>query len=102
MVLGTDMGKHSPLLTTVHAKLLDRYDASIGVGSRYDALTSGQEHIMLQLFLKSADLGHSALPIRGHMELVHPTQDEFFRHGDAERARGLPLSPLADTTNEMK
>jgi hypothetical protein len=98
MVLATDMGKHFPVLTAVQAKLLDHYDASKGAGSRYDALTSEQQHIMLQLFLKSADLGHCGLPIRSHLEWVQRIQDEFFRQGDAECARGLPLSPLADRT----
>ena len=46
--------------------------------------------------LKCADLGHLASPQRVHRKWVHLLEEEMFRQGDLEKARGYPVSPLMD------
>ncbi len=50
--------------------------------------------------LKCADLGHLTAPLSVHLKWVSGLEEEFFKQGDAERAQGLPISPLCDRTKE--
>jgi len=45
-----------------------------------------------------ADLGHAALPWELHVKWSQRVQEEFFRQGDLERAKGVEVSPLSDRT----
>eukprot|EP00873_Tetraselmis_striata_P021131 jgi/Tetstr1/441395/TSEL_029643.t1 len=96
LVLATDMSKHFSILTAVQAKVLDHFDVSLGPEKRYTTLSSEQQHITLQLFLKAADLGHCGLPIESHVAWVDRIQQEFWAQGDREKELNLPLSPLSD------
>ena len=51
---------------------------------------------LLQMALKCADLGHLASPERVHRQWVHLLEEEMFRQGDLEKARGYVVSPLMD------
>jgi hypothetical protein len=46
--------------------------------------------------LKAADLGHLCEPTAAHLRWVAALEEEFFRQGDAEKAAGLPVTPLFD------
>ncbi len=35
-----------------------------------------------------------------HLRWVHALEEEFFRQGDEERARSMPISPLCDRTKD--
>ncbi|KAJ9513056.1 hypothetical protein QJQ45_029455 [Haematococcus lacustris] len=59
-------------------------------------LDETERMISLQLALKCADLGHTAAALPVHLKWVAGLEEEFFRQGDAERAAGLPISPLFD------
>jgi hypothetical protein len=50
----------------------------------------------MQIAFKCADLGHIAESREVHLRWVAALEEEFFRQGDAERAAGLPISPLFD------
>ncbi|MEW5305766.1 MAG: hypothetical protein WDW36_008285 [Sanguina aurantia] len=54
--------------------------------------------LSLQMALKLADLGHLSAPLHVHLRWVAALEEEFFRQGDAEKACGLPVSPLFDRT----
>ena len=54
--------------------------------------------LSLQMALKLSDLGHLAASREVHMRWVQALEEEFFLQGDAERAAGLPISPLCDRT----
>ena len=49
-----------------------------------------------QMAMKCADLGHlsSARPV--HLKWVRLLEEEMFRQGDLEKAKGYPVSPLMD------
>ena len=51
---------------------------------------------LLQMALKCADLGHLAREEAVHREWVRRLEEEMFRQGDLEKARGYPVSPLMD------
>jgi cAMP-specific phosphodiesterase 4 len=53
---------------------------------------------LVQVAFKCADLGHIAESREVHLRWVAALEEEFFRQGDAERAKGLPISPLFDRT----
>ena len=46
--------------------------------------------------LKCADLGHLASAEGVHLKWVGLLEEEMFRQGDKEKARGYPVSPLMD------
>lgn len=54
--------------------------------------------LSLQMALKCADIGHIVESLETHKKWVSALEEEFFLQGDAERAAGLPISPLFDRT----
>jgi hypothetical protein len=56
--------------------------------------------LSLQMALKCADLGHLAAPLGVHLRWVAALEAEFFAQGDAEKAAGLPVSPLCDRNKQ--
>ena len=50
----------------------------------------------LQMAMKCADLGHLASAKSVHLKWVSLLEEEMFRQGDMEKAKGYPLSPLMD------
>jgi hypothetical protein len=99
MVLATDMGKHFAVMTAVQTRVLDQHCSSDGRKSvSFSDFNDEQMHNLMQLILKAADLGHCGLPINQHLQWVHGLEQEMWAQGDLEKARGLPISPLADRT----
>ena len=49
-----------------------------------------------QMAMKCADLGHLASAEGVHLKWVGLLEEEMFRQGDKEKARGYPVSPLMD------
>ena len=50
--------------------------------------------LVLQMGLKCADLGHLTADRDVHTRWVRCLEEEFFRQGDREKSRGVPVSPL--------
>ncbi|MEW5305806.1 MAG: hypothetical protein WDW36_008323 [Sanguina aurantia] len=61
-------------------------------------LDNTERLLSIQMALKLADLGHLSAPLHVHLRWVAALEEEFFRQGDAEKACGLPVSPLFDRT----
>lgn len=53
----------------------------------------------MQMALKMADIGHLSAPRELHKMWAARLEDELFLQGDAEKAAGLPISPLMDRTS---
>ena len=49
-----------------------------------------------QIVLKCADLGHLASSEQVHLQWVTLLEEEMFRQGDLEKAKGYKVSPLMD------
>ena len=52
--------------------------------------------LLLSMCLHSADVGNPAKPWQLSCEWSARVMDEFFRQGDTEMDRGLPVSPFMD------
>lgn len=52
-----------------------------------------------KMAMKCADLGHLASAEHVHVKWVHLLEEELFRQGDLEKARGYPVSPLMDRSS---
>ena len=61
-------------------------------------MVQGTITVALQMALKCADLGHLASAEGVHLKWVGLLEEEMFRQGDKEKARGYPVSPLMDRT----
>ncbi|KAF5826760.1 hypothetical protein DUNSADRAFT_2121 [Dunaliella salina] len=69
-----------------------------GAGSKKTMVIEDEElrMLVLQVSLKCADLGHLTHQWEVHKRWVEMLEEEVFRQGDAEKERGLPVSPLMD------
>ena len=52
------------------------------------------------MILKCTDLGHLASEESVHRKWVAALEEEMFRQGDLEKAKGYPVSPLMDRNLE--
>ena len=87
VILGTDMKYHFDHLTKFKTR---RGSDAFEAPDRKDL------RLMLTMCLHSADVGNPAKPWRLSCEWSARVMDEFFRQGDTEMGRGLPVSPFMD------
>mmetsp|Transcript_29049 Transcript_29049/g.34258 ORF Transcript_29049/g.34258 Transcript_29049/m.34258 type:complete len:709 (+) Transcript_29049:149-2275(+) len=95
-VLATDMDDDKRLRNLFQEALDKRL---VGGINEFVPGTKEEAILTLQMTLKSADLGHLALPWDSHVNWVERLENEFFAQGDKESALGLsPISFLMDRT----
>ena len=87
VVLGTDMKYHFDHLTKFKTR---RGSDAFEAPERKDL------RLLLSMCLHSADVGNPAKPWQLSCEWSARVMDEFFRQGDTEMERGLPVSPFMD------
>jgi hypothetical protein len=87
VILGTDMKFHFDHLT----KFKTRNSAGA-----LDAPDKKDVRLMLAMCLHSADVANPAKPWALSREWSARVMDEFFRQGDTESSKGLPISPFMD------
>ena len=85
MILKTDMKYHSSVCKDF-----------LSVG--HPPNTGDAIFTVLPLCIKCADLAHVTLPWKQHREWVKRLEQEFFLQGDAERNKGIRISPMMDRT----
>lgn len=81
MVLATDIKRHFGVLSEFNTGFYGRSDESKG-------------DITQQILIKIADLSHLSAPWLVHKVWVDRLQEEYFLQGDAEIAKGLPVTPF--------
>jgi hypothetical protein len=87
VILGTDMKYHFDHLTKFKTR---RSSGAFEAPDRKDV------RLMLAMCLHSADVGNPAKPWKLSCEWSARVMDEFFRQGDTEMSKGLPVSPFMD------
>merc|ERR1719242_1124834 len=93
-VLATDMSQHSAHSETLE-KLVEEYGDTDCVDAE-DRATNKFADEFLPIVLHTADLGNLCKEIKYYSEWVDRLMNEFFKQGDKERERGLPISFLCD------
>lgn len=96
LVLATDLGAHFDFLaqfkSSVSSGSLDSSSPDKLIGPNAFA-----NRLMIQkMALKASDLGHSCKTLNLHEKWTHRITEEFYRQGDSERMRGIPISPFMD------
>ena len=90
MVLATDL--------SVHFDVLSKFRARLSAEDGLMAENPEDRSLLLQIGLKCADVSNGAKPENlAHMWTMRIVE-EFFRQGDAEARRSLPISPFMDRT----
>ena len=87
VILGTDMKYHFDHLT--------KFKTRAGAGA-FDSPDRKDVRLLLAMCLHSADVSNPAKPWNLSVEWSARVMDEFFRQGDSEMDRGLPVSPFMD------
>eukprot|EP00899_Mesostigma_viride_P026281 jgi/Mesvir1/6838/Mv09017-RA.1 len=59
-------------------------------------LKENDKLLLLQLMIKVADLGHIMKRLDLHLHWTQRVVDEFYRQGDAERSKGMPITTFMD------
>jgi len=57
--------------------------------------------LLMQMVMKVADVSHPCKPFKIHQMWSDLISDEFFKQGDRERAKGIPVSPLCDQSKHV-
>jgi len=91
LVLGTDMKNHFGLLGDVQCLIGDH-----GPDFRTWPRTDDTFMKLARFLLHCADISNPSKPTDLSKKWTHNIMEEFFRQGDAERARGMPISPMCD------
>ena len=85
LVMATDMKKHEQLLSCFRSQAICQQEE-----------LEISRSIILQMVVKMADLGHLALPLQQHKMWVGLLEEEFYRQGDLEKEKSLPVSKYMD------
>lgn len=89
IVLATDMAGHSELLQAFNANLKL-------LGPDLGAWGADQRNLALRMCVHCADIANPAKPLPLALQWTERVVTEFFNQGDAEKKRGIPVSPLCD------
>ncbi|GAX79175.1 hypothetical protein CEUSTIGMA_g6615.t1 [Chlamydomonas eustigma] len=112
-VLATDMHNHHSIISAFNIKfkppppdaqpplsgLMCKNSCTFSDGNVLMwTLDDDARSLVMQMSLKCADLGAIAADYDIHALWVQRLQEEFHNQGDAEKALGIPVSPLMDRT----
>ena len=122
MVLATDMSAHFKHLGELKSQLEGQHKEKPYVGNmcctdtnkcpephltnilffrfiRWSNTSASDRQIVLETALHAADLGNPTKSLPIYLEWTGRVMEEFYRQGDLERKRGLPISQMMDRTN---
>ena len=98
-ILSTDMANHGEVISLIKAKIKTCEDEGLDTFT----LLSGNEktkfdeqQILLNYMIHAADLGHNCKKFKISLQWVEVLCEEFWRQGDMEKKKGIPVSFLCD------
>eukprot|EP01105_Mastigella_eilhardi_P011680 TRINITY_DN2685_c0_g1_i18.p1 TRINITY_DN2685_c0_g1~~TRINITY_DN2685_c0_g1_i18.p1 ORF type:complete len:1121 (-),score=225.46 TRINITY_DN2685_c0_g1_i18:300-3626(-) len=86
LVLATDMAKHVEIISQALSR--------IAGGQSLDPVVKADAQLILQVFIKAADIGNSCRPWRLCERWAQLVAKEFCHQGDLEKRQGLAVSPF--------
>jgi len=87
MVLATDNQNHSAQLSLLKTKMT-RKD--------FPSTKGDDKQLLLNIILHAADISNPTRPLECYLKWVPRVMEEFFRQGDLEKQKHLPVSPFFD------
>ena len=98
-ILSTDMANHGEVVSLIRAKIkaceeegLNRFILLSGnEKSKFD-----EQQMLLNYLIHAADLGHNCKKFKISLQWVKLLTEEFWRQGDMEKSKGIPVSFLCD------
>jgi len=97
LVLATDLGAHFDFLAQFKSSISSgTLDASADKLVQATPAAGANRLMIYKMALKCGDLGHSCKTLALHEKWTHRITEEFYRQGDEERKRSLPISPFMD------
>jgi len=90
MVLSTDLQHHFEYMGQFKSMLSS--SATAATDTKFRAFG-------MRMAVKCADVGHAAKPLHQHLQWCSRVCEEFYKQGDQERKRKLPISPFMDRNN---
>ena len=108
-ILSTDMANHHNVVGQIKTKI-ERYQIKQGIGftRMFDEtdnnLLFNTQQTVLNMCLHTSDISNPAKPNKISNIWTDKVYEEFFRQGDLEREKGMPISAMCDrhTTNVNK
>jgi hypothetical protein len=97
LVLATDLGAHFDFLAQFKSSISSgTLDSSSEKLAAPTPAASANRLMIYKMALKCGDLGHACKTLPLHEKWTHRITEEFYRQGDEERKRSLPISPFMD------
>ena len=98
-ILATDMANHGEVISLIRSKIKswkENGQSRFNLLSGNDKTKFDEQQILLNYLIHMADLGHNCKKFEISIEWIKLLTEEFWRQGDQERAKGLPISFLCD------
>jgi hypothetical protein len=93
LVLATDLAAHFDFLAQFKSSVTS--GALDAAGDKLVGPNAYASRLMIhKMALKCGDLGHSTKTLNLHEKWTHRITEEFYRQGDEERKRNIPISPF--------
>lgn len=88
-VMVTDLSKHLDYTSRIR---------SMAANGKNEGVMS-DPNILMQIAIKSSDLGHCAKKMKTHLKWTALISEEMFRQGDKEKLLGIKVSAFCDRDN---
>ena len=103
-ILATDMVRHGEITTLIRSKIKAWKDDG-DKQSRFNLLSGNEktkfdeQQLLLNYLIHMADLGHNTKRFEISKTWIKLLCEEFWKQGDKEKAKGLPISFMCDRNN---
>ena len=98
-ILATDMANHGEVISLIRSKIKswkENGQSRFNLLSGNDKTKFDEQQLLLNYLIHMADLGHNCKKFDISIEWIKLLTEEFWRQGDQERSKGLPISFLCD------
>ena len=97
-ILATDMANHGKVVSVIKSKIVvnENNENKLNLLSGNEQTKSEEQQYLLDFIIHLADLGHNTKLFNISLRWVSLLSEEFWRQGDLEKQKNLPVSFLCD------